>query len=189
LPFGHTRAEALIDFVQTAASLGVPEVRFAPRRRLLLLCPSEASANSICEVAASAGFITDPADPRARIAACPGSPACASGHIPARAMAAEIASTMPAGLAVELHVSGCEKRCAMPGGHGLTLLGRADSAALVLGARGATPLAHVAKEHGAAAIGRVLQLIAEERKRGVPDERRMHRLGKDRLAQAFLGKD
>ena len=43
--------------------------------------------------AQAAGFIIDAADPRRSIAACPGSPACASGHIPARAIAAEIAAS------------------------------------------------------------------------------------------------
>jgi precorrin-3B synthase len=188
LPFGHTRAETLAELVSTASTLGASEIRLGPRRQLLFLCPSEASARSVHEAATSAGLITDPSDPRARIAACPGAPACASGHIPARVMAAEIAKAMPAGLPVELHVSGCEKRCAKPNGDGLTLLGRPDSAALVLGRRGATPLAHVAKERGTAAIGRVLQLVADQRKHGVPDERRMHQLGKDRLAHEFLGR-
>ena len=45
------------------------------------------------DAAQAAGFITDAADPRRSIAACPGSPACASGHIPARAIAAEIAAS------------------------------------------------------------------------------------------------
>ena len=38
----------------------------------------------------SLGFVTDPADPR-KIAACPGAPACASGHIATRKIAEEIA--------------------------------------------------------------------------------------------------
>jgi precorrin-3B synthase len=189
LPFGHARAETLIELVKAASTLGISEIRLAPARTLLLLCRSEASAEGIYQAATSAGFITDPADPRAKIAACPGSPACASGHIPARDMAAEIAETMPVGLSVELHVSGCEKRCAKPNGDGLTLLGCPESAALVLGPRGATPFAHIAQEEGADAIWRVLELIAKEKKPGVPDERRMQRLGKRRLAQAFLGKD
>ncbi len=56
--------------------------------------------------------------------ACPGAPACASGLIPARALAAEIAEALPAsdeGIAV--HVSGCAKGCAHPAPALLTVIG------------------------------------------------------------------
>ena len=96
---------------------------------------------------------------------------------------------MPPGLALDLHISGCAKRCASPHRDELTLLGKPDSAALVLGRPGATPLAHVPHAHAAAAIGRVLQLIAAERKPDVPDERCMYRLGKARIAQSFRKED
>jgi len=182
LPFGHVRAEILIDFLREADALGAGEIRLAPRRALLLLCPSEASARAVQEAADRAGLITDPADPRVRIAACPGSPACASGHIAARALASKIAAAS----GLDLHVSGCEKRCARPGHDGLTLLGTVDSAALVMEYAGATPLAHVAKERAAAAIGRVAALVAAERKAGESDATCFDRIGKRRLAKAFV---
>jgi precorrin-3B synthase len=189
LPFGHIRAENLIDFIGAADRLGAGEIRLAPKRSLLLLCPSIASATAVQEAARKAGFVVDAADPRRSIAACPGSPACASGHIPARAIAAEVAASMPRDLDLDLHVSGCAKRCASPHSDGLTLLGKPDGAALILGRPGATALAHVAHERGAAAFGRVLQLIAAERKPDMPDERCMYRLGKARLAQSFREED
>lgn len=65
-----------------------------------------------------AGFITDPADPRLRIAACPGAPACASGTTPTRADADFLAMH---GIA-DVHVSGCAKGCAYPR-PGRTLVG------------------------------------------------------------------
>jgi len=164
LPFGHVRAEILIDFLREADALGAGEIRLAPRRALLLLCPSEASARAVQE------------------AACPGSPACASGHIAARALASKIAAAS----GLDLHVSGCEKRCAKPGHDGLTLLGTADSAALVMECAGPTPLAHVAKERAAAAIGRVAALVAAERKAGESDTTCFDRIGKRRLAKAFV---
>jgi precorrin-3B synthase len=189
LPFGHSRAETLIAFIRDAEALGAAEVRLAPRRTLLLLCPAEASARAVLGAAGTAGFVVDRTDPRTRIAACPGSPACASGHIPARAIAAEIAASMPRDLDLDLHISGCAKRCASPHSDGLTLLGKPDNTALILGRPGATPLAHVAHEHAAAALGRVLHLIAAERKPGVPDQRGMYRLGKVRIAQSFREED
>ena len=135
--------------------------------------------------AQAAGFITDAADPRRSIAACAGAPACASGHIPARAMAAEIAASMPDGLALDLHVSGCAKRCARPGHTGLTLLGLADSAGLVLEGLGDQPIADVAKADAAAAIGRVAALLSAEKKPDEDTASALRRLGPARLAQEF----
>jgi precorrin-3B synthase len=68
---------------------------------------------------AAAGFITDPADPRRSLAACPGAPACASGTVPARSDALRLAER---GI-TNIHVSGCAKGCAYPR-PGLTLVGR-----------------------------------------------------------------
>jgi precorrin-3B synthase len=68
---------------------------------------------------AAAGFITDPADPRRFIAACPGAPACASGGAPAREDALRLAEH---GI-TNIHVSGCAKGCAHPR-PALTLVGR-----------------------------------------------------------------
>jgi precorrin-3B synthase len=183
LPFGHTRAETLIALARAAETLGPAEIRLAPKRTLLFLLRAHTAAEQTRDTACRLGFITDPADPRSRIAACPGSPACASGHIGARAIAAEIAAAMPSEQAFDLHVSGCEKRCARPSHAGLTLLGQADGAALVLGKADAT-LAQVAREQAVAAIGRVARLIAAERKPGETDSACLARIG-GRLAKAF----
>jgi precorrin-3B synthase len=185
LPFGHIRAETLTAFVAEAAGLDAAEIRLAPRRALLLLCPSRAAAEAVHDVARTAGFIVDAADPRRSIAACPGSPSCASGHISARAMAAEIAASMPRDLALNLHISGCAKRCAKPGHDGLTLLGLPDGAGLVLEGLGDQPIAHVAKEGAAAAIGRVAALIRTEKTPGEDTAACARRLGVARLAQEF----
>jgi precorrin-3B synthase len=185
LPFGHTSAETLIDLTHSAETLGLSEIRLAPRRTLLFLLPSETAAHETQATARRLGFIVSPSDPRARIAACPGSPACASGHIAARAIAAEIAAVISADAALDLHVSGCEKRCAKPNHAGLTLLGQPDGAALVLGKRDAVPLAQVVHEQATAAIGRVAKLIAAERKLGESDSACLSRIGGQRLAKTF----
>jgi precorrin-3B synthase len=185
LPFGHSRGEALIELTRAAATLGAREIRLAPKRTLLFLLGSATAAQRARHTARHLGFIVDASDPRARIAACPGSPACASGHIAARAIAAEIAAAMPANAALDLHVSGCEKRCAKPGHDGITLLGQPDGAALVLGKRDAAPLARVAHEQAVAAIGQVARLIAAERKPGETDGACLARIGGQRLAKTF----
>ncbi|MDW6020547.1 precorrin-3B synthase [Mesorhizobium sp. BAC0120] len=187
LPFGHLHAAQLIAFITRAESLGATEIRLAPRRTLILLCPSESSANAIRDAARQATLIIDPGDPRSRMAACPGAPACASGHIPARAIAADVAPALPSGF--DLHVSGCAKRCARPGHAGLTLLGLDDGAGLVVEAWGKQPIASVAKKDTVAAFRRVAALIAAERQSREGETACLNRLGASRLANAFVGSE
>jgi precorrin-3B synthase len=90
--------------------------------------------------AAALGFVTAPDDPRTRISACIGSEGCASGHIPARAVAAQLAPHLAPDTI--LHVSGCAKGCAHPRRADVTLVGQADGYGLVIaGMAGDTPQA------------------------------------------------
>ncbi|HTV69159.1 MAG TPA: precorrin-3B synthase [Rhizobiaceae bacterium] len=181
LPFGQIDAPTLIDLVTATAAAGAAEIRLAPRRALIFLCPSEASAAAVLTVAQSANLITKDDDPRAAIAACAGAPACASGHIPARSLAGSIASELSEPF--DLHVSGCTKRCAKTNHDGITLLGTPDGVDLVL--EGTGTLSHVAKERAKAAIGRVAALIAAERQNGERDAAAARRIGAKRLTEAF----
>ena len=74
----------------------------------------------------TAGFITNPTDPRLRVAACAGRDGCARGttstHADATALA-DIAGSL-GGEPTPLHVSGCEKGCAKPSRSAVTLVGR-----------------------------------------------------------------
>lgn len=185
LPFGHAQAAALIDFVGQVEAIGIGEVRLSPGHSLILLGPSADAAGRAGAAARQAGLIVDADDARARVFACAGAPACASGHLAARTLAAEIAGRLPPGAAFDLHVSGCEKRCARPAHEGLTLLGLAESAALVLESRSREPVAVVAKSDAADAIGRVAALVAAERRSGESGRHCLERLGPERLAQAF----
>ncbi|HRO11562.1 MAG TPA: hypothetical protein PK452_08525, partial [Amaricoccus sp.] len=61
------------------------------------------------------------------IAACAGAPACSSGRLAARAIAARIAAERAEVAAgVPLHVSGCPKRCAQPAAPAVTLVAGED---------------------------------------------------------------
>ena len=134
LPFGASDSAALIALAALAARHGIGAFRLAPQHALLALDAPPAFARD----AAALGFITDRADPRLRISACIGSMGCASGHIPARAIAEKLAAALPAG--ADLHVSGCAKGCAHPRRAALTLVGRADGYGLVIhGTAGDTP--------------------------------------------------
>jgi precorrin-3B synthase len=128
LVFGHTHADALAELVRVAARRGVRAVRPVPDRALLLTGVSALNAGGLITAAERLGFLLHADDPRRRIAACPGAPACASGLIPARTLASTMAPvlapvTKSGHNAVALHISGCPKGCAHPGPAALTLVG------------------------------------------------------------------
>lgn len=128
LAFGHARADALGEFVRLAARHGAQAVRPLPARALLLIGTSAADALNITGAAERLGFAVRASDPRRRIAACPGAPACASGLIPARALAAALAPILARAVKPErndviVHISGCPKGCAHPLPAALTVAG------------------------------------------------------------------
>jgi precorrin-3B synthase len=91
------------------------------------------------------GFITRPDDPRRRVVACPGKPACASGLMAARGLAAEIAPRLPPSRDI-IHVSGCAKGCAHPAPAALTIVGTERGCGIIeRGDARALPSRHVAE--------------------------------------------
>jgi precorrin-3B synthase len=112
---------------------------------VLLIGLSKPSAIALARDAERLGFIIDASDPRRRIVACPGKPACASGLIAARALAAEIARLpQPPGSGIAVHVSGCSKGCAHPAPAALTIVGTERGCGIVhRGSARATPRAYV----------------------------------------------
>ncbi len=132
LAFGHAEAAALKALAEIALAQGARWARPAPDRSLLLGPLGETDATALSGEAQRLGFVTEGADPRRRIVACPGAPACASGLIPARSLAVEIARDVPlAGEGVALHVSGCAKGCAHPAPAPLTVVGTAQGYGLI----------------------------------------------------------
>jgi precorrin-3B synthase len=125
-------ADKIIALTQSA--VGTTEIRLAPGRALLFLGQPSAANHPLQHTAATLGFITSPTDPRTRIAACPGTPACASGRIATRAIAETIAkqSADLFDASLTLHISGCAKGCAHPGAAALTLVGDENGAGLVV---------------------------------------------------------
>lgn len=130
LPFGSIEAGELNAFLDRAGEIA--ELRFAPGRAAVLLCESEAVALRLRDLADQAGLITSADDPRARIFACPGTQGCASGFIPARQIARDVAGELPTNTA-SLHISGCAKGCAHPAKAALTLVGTENGVELVEG--------------------------------------------------------
>ncbi len=132
LAFGHAGAGVLIALADAAEANGAAWARPAPRRTLLLGPLAATEAGAVRQAAARLGFIVEADDPRRRIVACPGSPSCASGLIPARAIAAELAGHLPVALSL-VHVSGCAKGCAHPAPAPLTIVGAARGCGIVRG--------------------------------------------------------
>jgi precorrin-3B synthase len=155
---------------------------------LLALGLSADSATALQSKASALGFVTDAADPRLFIAACPGKPACASGHIGTRTMAERVARRNSEWLdgSFTLHVSGCAKGCAHPGSAAVTLVGGENGAGLVVnGTAGATASGYTAVEQAASALSRIAALVAREREPGETAAACLARLGGGRVAQAF----
>jgi precorrin-3B synthase len=158
LVFGHARAETLAELARTSKTNGADWARPAPGRALLLGPLSEANARATKQAAACLGFVTEPSDPRRRIAACPGAPACAHGLIAARALAAEIARHVPLpGDGVAIHVSGCAKGCAHQNSALLTIVGTAQGCGIVRnGSAQSTPSAYTDPADLLAELGRIM---------------------------------
>jgi precorrin-3B synthase len=152
LGFGHTNADALEALVRVAERHGAQAVRPAPDRALLLIGVSARGAHDLTIAADRFGFVVRSGDPRRRIAACPGAPACASGLIPARMLASTLAPALapvlgkvglePECSGVIVHISGCPKGCAHPGPAALTLVGTPQGCGVVHGGTARETLHH-----------------------------------------------
>jgi precorrin-3B synthase len=158
LAFGHAQAETLAELARMAKTNGADCARPAPGRALLLWPLTRANAMEATREAEKLGFIVEAADPRRRIAACPGAPACAHGLIAARALAAEIARHVPLpGDGVAIHVSGCAKGCAHQNSALLTIVGTAQGCGIVRnGSAQSTPSAYTDPADLLAELGRIM---------------------------------
>jgi precorrin-3B synthase len=134
LPFGHGRSGELKTLMAAARRAGSTGLRLAPGRALLVLLDAPDQADAVREAARDLGLIVRADDPRRAIVACPGAPACASGEMAARDLAATIAAVAAPLLdgSFRLHLSGCPKGCAHPLPAALTVVGCKGACGLVL---------------------------------------------------------
>ncbi|QKD03275.1 precorrin-3B synthase [Mesorhizobium loti] len=186
LPFGSMPAQNLIDLASQASELGTSEIRLAPGRALLFLGQPSAANHPLQTTAATLGFVTSPTDPRTRIAACPGTPACASGHIATRDIAETIAAENADILDFTLHISGCAKGCAHPGPAALTIVGGENGAGLVVNATAkALPAGYRPGYDAARGVSRVAAVIRSARYQGETAAHCLTRLGPAAIAEAY----
>ncbi|TIO28835.1 precorrin-3B synthase [Mesorhizobium sp.] len=188
LPFGSMPAQKLIDLAQHALTLGAREIRLALQRALLFIGLSPTACRSLQQAAAALGFVTDAADPRTRIAACPGAPACASGRIVTRDIAETIAIENGDLLdsSFTLHISGCAKGCAHPGPTALTVVGGENGAGLVVdGTAKALPAGYRPGYDAARGIGSIAAAVRRARHPGEPAAACLARLGAASVTELY----
>jgi precorrin-3B synthase len=164
LAFGQADAAMLSRLVVVAGEQGAVALRPAPGRALLLIGLDHEGAERAATAAGKLGFITRADDPRRRIAACAGKPACASAFLPTRALAAALAPQLPSSNGeIMLHISGCAKGCAHPAAAALTVVGDARGAGLVRnGSAAAAPTRHLDPGNLVGEIARAMQMSEAE---------------------------
>jgi precorrin-3B synthase len=145
LPFGHGLSSGLKTLMTAARRAGSTGLRLAPGRALLVLLDAPTQADVVCEAARDLGLIVRADDPRRAIVACPGAPACASGEMATRDLAATIAAAAAPLLdgSIRVHLSGCPKGCAHPLPATLTVVGREGACGLVFDGSAQEPPAAV----------------------------------------------
>jgi precorrin-3B synthase len=140
-PFGEIEATRFKALIERARSLDAKSVRLTPWRAVLIAGLDQQCAERLVDSITGFGFIVHADDPRLRVAACPGAPACAHGYRHARDDAKRWATMLPKGDGVILHVSGCAKGCARPSATAATLTATATGYDLILAGRaGDTPV-------------------------------------------------
>ena len=118
-PFGRLEVNQLRILAEIAS-----EIRLSPWRMLYIPVADSAAARHVTAAVRAAGFATEPDDPRMRVQACSGRPACRSAHADTRADAEMIARLMAdTGFSGTVHISGCAKGCASAAPAALTLVG------------------------------------------------------------------
>jgi precorrin-3B synthase len=130
LPFGVADPITLAALADLSEQFGDSTLRVTPWRALAI--PGVTEPGAVQEAISALGLIATPTDPRVRMFACPGQPACSSATVTTRADAMQLAAL---GLAGTLHVAGCAKGCAHPTPADITLVGEAGRYDIVLGGR------------------------------------------------------
>ena len=124
LPFGRIEADTLAGLASLSERFADGTLRTTPWRALLLPGVGANEAEELSRAIDALGLIADAGDPRLRIFACVGAPACRSASVDARAGASRIAAMFDAIGGETLHISGCGKSCAHRGPASVTLIGR-----------------------------------------------------------------
>lgn len=185
--FGQTRAETLIALCEQAARLGMEFLKPAFDHTLIFFGPRSV-CRALNEFAAGHGFVTSSADPRGRIAACSGHPACGSAFITTHEIAGRAAGECGDLLdgSFRLHIAGCAKGCAHPQPSALALCGTAAGISLIHQGKVADAgFASIAFADTGVVLGRLADLVRQERQVGEDSATCLARLGAKRLSASI----
>jgi precorrin-3B synthase len=158
--FGEIEAGRFRALIERARALGANGLRLTPWRAFLIVGLAPQCAESMVDSIVELGFVISADEPRLRVAACPGAPACAHGHRPVREDAGRWAALLPKGEGVVLHVSGCAKGCARPAATAATLTATEMGYDLILAGRAGDPPAR-----RGLSSARIEELLVSERAR------------------------
>jgi precorrin-3B synthase len=134
-PFGDIEAGCFRTLIAHARAHEASGLRLAPWRSFFVTGFAPRAAASFVGACARLGFITHSGDPRLRVVACPGAPACMHALRPLRKDATRWAPLLPRGEGVVLHVSGCAKGCARPQATAATLIATESGYDLIVDGR------------------------------------------------------
>ena len=137
--FGEIEASRFKALIERARALGANGLRLTPWRAFVITGLDTRGAASMAGSIESLGFVSNADEPRLRIAACPGAPACMHGVRAVREDAARWAPLLPKGDGVVLHVSGCAKGCARPAETAATLTATETGYDLILNGKAGDP--------------------------------------------------
>ena len=185
IPFGQCSAETLIELGRQAEAAGIEMLRPAIDHSIVFFGPDHA-CRTLIDV--SKNLILSQNDPRAKIAACPGKPACNSASVKTHALgetAAENIADLLDG-SFTLHLSGCTKGCAHPAKAFVNLVGMNDGAALIFdGKTSDMPLKLIRHGEEAKTLAALATLVRLERENGETTRDCLLRLGPARLEKTF----
>jgi precorrin-3B synthase len=184
LAFGHTDADTLGQLIDAAKTVEARGIRAAPGRALLIVGVAPARTQALSIAADRLGFIVRPADPRRHIAACPGTPLCASAQAPTRTLGPAVATALASLLdgSLTVHLSGCAKGCAHARAAALTMVGEPGGCGVVVnGVACDRALGNIAADGLPSRLARLASEVEHARR---PDERAadtLSRLGAARI--------
>ena len=141
-PFGAIETAKLGSLIAEAREAGAEGLRLAPWRTFFVVGLSHDRGAAFAAACAKLGFILDASDPRIRVVACPGAPACAHAHAPLLGDAERWAKLLPKGEGVILHLSGCPKGCARVETTSMTLVATERGYDVVTNGRAGDPPSH-----------------------------------------------
>ncbi|MGE4218026.1 MAG: precorrin-3B synthase [Alphaproteobacteria bacterium] len=124
-PVGRLSPAGLHAIADIAERFGGGELRLTPFRSLLLPAVPSRHAAAAAAALAGIGMICDPAAPLARMVACAGLAGCLAARAETKTDAVALAALMRTGTEAGIHLSGCEKSCAMPNTADVTLVATA----------------------------------------------------------------